>query len=87
MEVFHKGDISTNFIFTVNYYDVDGDPPIEKYVIVDGAIYTMELTDGTASNGTYSFTAKLGKGNHNYYFLFSDGIVGVRLPSTGLFSK
>ncbi|MDY6933568.1 MAG: SUMF1/EgtB/PvdO family nonheme iron enzyme [Spirochaetota bacterium] len=76
-----SGDTTTNFTFTVHYYDEDGDSPPTRYVNIDGINYTMSLSSGNSSDGDYSYTTQLSEGNHSYYFLFSDGEVVVRLPA------
>ena len=63
-----KGDVNTKFIFSVSFYDADGDEPAFVAVIIDGAVKAMTLKDGK-----HVFTTKLSAGKHTYYFRTSDG--------------
>ncbi|MCK4795555.1 MAG: carboxypeptidase regulatory-like domain-containing protein [Desulfobacteraceae bacterium] len=79
-----SGDTNTDFYWYVDYYDEDGDSPVTKDVYVDGTVHTMTLDSGSASDGTYRYSQKLGEGPHDYYFYFEDGYGGSdRLPSSG----
>lgn len=73
-----EGDIETEFIFTVHYFDNDGDAPSSIKVVIDGSEYNMTLNAGQfSSNGIYNYLIKLSEGNHTYYFTASDGIETV----------
>jgi len=64
-----NGDTETDFEFTVDYYDQDGDAPQYVNVHINGAGRTMQLKSGVANNGTYSYTTTLPAGNnHSYRF-------------------
>jgi hypothetical protein len=69
------GDTNTEFTFTVTYTDEDNDPG-EVYVWIDGTKHKMtpdpddtDYTDGV----DYTYTTKLGEGDHSYYFTATDG--------------
>jgi hypothetical protein len=81
----NSGDTSTDFYWSVEYVDLDGDAPLSKQVYIDDTAFTMDLLNGSASNGTYRYgPKKLSAGNHNYYFSFTDGNGGsARLPTSG----
>jgi plastocyanin len=69
-----SGDTETEYTFSVNYYDPDGDVPSEIQVVIDGVAYDMEPKFGeNPTNGMYELTTTLGKGEHSYYFTASDG--------------
>jgi predicted transcriptional regulator len=70
-----KGDTETEFTFSVDYIDSDGDPPDSIQVVIDGVSYDMGLAPGeTPFNGRYEFKTKLSEGGHSFYFTASDGI-------------
>jgi len=76
----------TTFYWYVHYFDEDHDPPTISKVYIDGVGHTMTFVpnSGTSWNGTYGYgQSNLGIGSHNYYFSFSDGLCGVRLPQAG----
>ncbi len=73
-----EGDIETDFVFSVHYYDADGDPLESIELVIDDKEFTMTLKKGeNASNGLYEYKTKLSVGNHTYYFTASDGIDSV----------
>jgi hypothetical protein len=82
-----SGDDTTTFTYSVDYYDMDGDAPATKEVVIDGTPYPMALQSGDAYDGTYRYQttgADLGMGDHTYYFSFTDGEGGTaRLPTSG----
>jgi len=85
-----EGTTSTNFVYSVDYYDADAHPPkIGQVVVITGNFaYSMALSSGSSSNGTYSTTdtINLESGDHTFYFEFTDGHGGrTRLPATGTF--
>jgi hypothetical protein len=47
----------------------------------------MELSSGSAANGTYRFTGRLTAGAHAYYFFFSFPGGSARLPVMGAFPE
>lgn len=77
------GDPSTEFHYTVKYYDPDGEAPLAVLCWVDDLAMDMTLSDGTADNGTYEFTANLvSEVDHNYYFSATDARgAWVRYPT------
>jgi len=82
-----SGDTTTLFWFNVTYKDQDNDPPTVKKVVIDGLERIMATQDNVYSDGSvFSYPTTLSAGNHNYYFLFSDGKTNVRLPTSGTFS-
>ena len=69
-----EGDIDTEFIFSVDYIDLDNEPPVTISVVIDGIVYNMTLKPGeTPFDGKYEFKTKLREGEHSYYFTASDG--------------
>lgn len=73
-----------SFTFSVDYFDLDGDPPQTRLVYIDEIPYSMGYYSGTFSNGTYNYQTRLVEGSHTYRFEFSDGDGNLsRLPSTG----
>ncbi len=58
-----SGDTETLFTFSVDYNQLDGDPPDSIQVVIDGEWYDM-----TSTNGHYEYSTKLSEGNHTYYF-------------------
>jgi hypothetical protein len=80
------GTTSTQFIYNVQYKDIDNDSPSIKYIYIDKVQYKMSHLSGSHINGSiYQYKTYLGTGNHTYYFQFSDGFITVRLPHSGLF--
>ncbi len=69
----NNGDTETDFIFSVHYYDEDGDTPFFLRVIVDNSPFNLELSNGDPYDGTYKFDTRLSKGIHTYYFEANDG--------------
>ena len=81
------GYYGTRFIFTVDYYDMDGDSPSTMQVNIDGIDYDMTLDSGSASNGTYRYQTRDidSEVSHIYYFYAEDGEGGSgREPATGV---
>ena len=82
-----EGTTATTFTFSVHYTDLDGDIPLTASVYIDGSAYTMALSSGTASNGTYTYSTTLPSEPHTYYFSFTDEHgEGARLPVSGSYS-
>lgn len=63
-----NGDTETDFEFTVDYYDQDGDAPQYVNVHINDVGRTMQLKFGVAHNGTYSYTTTLPAGSYEYRF-------------------
>jgi len=81
-----SGTTSTTFIYSVNYYDPDGDSPAIRWVYIytgGWSSHNMTLSSGSASNGTYTYSTNLSTGTHYYYFYFDDGTHAVWLPAAG----
>jgi len=73
-----------SFTFSVDYFDLDGDPPLSRLLYIDEVPYSMGYYSGTFSNGTYSYQTRLDEGSYTYRFEFSDGNGNLsRLPQTG----
>ncbi len=66
----------TEFEFSVDYYDPDGDSPIEKNVhLSDGRVVPLTLKSGSASDGTYTYNTdwlSADDSPYSYYFFFTD---------------
>jgi len=70
-----SGTESTNFEFTVDYYDPEGDPPDDNYrrVYISGLGYEqMTLKSGSADDGTYQYSTTLPVGSYSYMYFFAD---------------
>ncbi len=69
-----SGDTETDFEFTVNYYDQDGDVPQYVKVYINGSSKTMQLKPGTGTetDSTYSYTTTLPAGSYSYKFKTQD---------------
>jgi hypothetical protein len=82
------GTSETEFTFSVNYYDADGDSPYVRWVNINDRNFDMDLTSGSADNGTYSIVLyNFPTGTNSYYFYFEDPSGGsARLPTTGSYS-
>ena len=82
-----KGNTSTNFTFSIEYKDIDGDTPINFSLVIDDHMYSMNR-NGTAQidyeNGIrYSYILNLSEGIHQYYYSVFDGIFDSRFPRSG----
>jgi len=79
-----RGNSKTEFSFTINYYDPDGEAPIIVSCFIDFLVSEMLLVSGTgtADNGVYMFKATgLPEGSHIYYFTATDASgAWVRYP-------
>jgi len=72
------GNTQTDFTYSVDYYDVDQDPPQVARVYIDGSPFDMTLSSGSPFDGTYTYTTTLlASYNHTYYFYFADGKGGT----------
>jgi hypothetical protein len=79
-----SGKTDTAFTFSVTYTDADNDAPTVKKVYIDGVAHDMSSTATTYTSGVvFTYSTKLSKGSHTYYFEFSDGTETVRLPTSG----
>ncbi|MBN2207850.1 MAG: hypothetical protein JW759_00920 [Candidatus Coatesbacteria bacterium] len=81
------GGFFDRYVFSVDYFDEQGDAPALMSVWLDGAEHGMWLASGDDYNGTYAYTASpgtLSTGEHHYYFFANDGYGGTaRIPQTG----
>ncbi len=78
------GQYCKPFVFSVSYFDEDGDAPSLIEVTIDGEPYAMELVSGTPDDGTYEYEMLLDAGTHEYHFYAEDGQGGsVRYPVSG----
>ncbi len=73
-----SGDTETEFTFSVQYIDADGDRPQKIVVVIDNISYDMEFVIGDPASGKYEYTTQLSIGNHTYYFTVSDGQYTIR---------
>ncbi|MCS7249635.1 MAG: hypothetical protein N2323_03365 [candidate division WOR-3 bacterium] len=81
---FEEGEEDKIFVFRVNYYDPDCQPPQAVMVIVDGRAKPMKLYKGKPSDGVYIARLKLEPMKHGYYFLaIDDQGEKVSLPEEG----
>lgn len=81
------GTPDTDYTFSVEFEDADGQAPSESTVFIDGQPYPMALAYGDPADGTYGCTRKLPSGNHRFFFWFSDAFgLPARLPASGDFS-
>jgi outer membrane protein assembly factor BamB len=70
------GNISQDFTFSINYFDVDGSENNKVFVIIDGTQHKMQFESGEKNQNPgalYTFSTKLEIGNHYYYFRCNDG--------------
>ena len=83
-----SGRTGDTFTFRVRYYDVDGDVPTVKNLVLDGVPRAMALVSGQQpANGAYSLDASLTAGSHEYYYYFEDGRgESARAPIAGALS-
>jgi uncharacterized repeat protein (TIGR01451 family) len=79
-----SGYYGTRFVFTVDYYNIDGYAPTVMQLNLDGDFYDMTLDSGTPENGTYLYaTRDISQDDaHEFYFYAEDGVgVSVRAPA------
>ncbi len=77
-----SGTTVTNYEYTVDYHDVDGDSPDYVRVFIDGGPYDMSLESGIPSSGAYRYQTNLSTGQHEYYFATMDSQGGVATTNT-----
>jgi parallel beta-helix repeat protein len=81
-----KGTTATEFTFEVTFTDPDSDTG-EVIIYLDGQPYVMtpDPLDTDSSDGrTYTYTTKLDKGEHTYYFTGKDSLLqDATGPSAG----
>lgn len=82
-----SGDRTSWFEYTVTYTDVDNDEPTVSYVYIDGSPFPLTSPDLDFTNGAaFSYTTRLGLGEHEFYFEFSDGKNTIRDPPVGVYT-
>ncbi|MBN1592370.1 MAG: hypothetical protein JW941_03850 [Candidatus Coatesbacteria bacterium] len=83
------GGFFERYVFSVHYFDGQGDSPHLMSVWLDGEEHPMTLTSGMDYDGTYGYAASpgtLSTGDHYYYFFANDGFGGTaRVPESGYF--
>ncbi len=79
-----EGDGLTLRTFSVIYTDGEGDEPVNAQLIIDGVAYNMTGQGTDYEQGvTYTYSVRIGPGEHEYHYEFGDGVHGTRLPSDG----
>ncbi len=82
-----EGIRTTWFEYSITYTDVDDDEPSVKLIYIDGVPFQMSSPDQDFTDGAvFSYTTRLGLGEHDYYFEFSDGKNPVRDPPVGVYT-
>ena len=66
----HYPETGGSIDFRANYFD--GAAPQEAMVNIDGTCYAMSVERGSATNGTYMYSASFSNSCHEYYFIFVD---------------
>jgi hypothetical protein len=84
----NSGTSSTQFYYSVDYYDQDGDTPETISVYIDDESVSMALDSGQPHQGAYKSSAHThASGTHMFYFIASDGDGGsTRFPASGSLS-
>ena len=80
-----SGNVTTEFTFKINYSDADNDAPSYVKICLDEAYFDMLATrsETYTEPATYSFTATLEAGIHNYYYYTKDGTEIISFPANG----
>ena len=85
-----KGSVSpdlgyptTNFSFTVHYYDEDGDKPENIRAWIDNEPHEMFIYNGLFSDGDYRYETTLSSGSHKFFFTATDGLGGWTMYPEG----
>ena len=80
-----SGNTSTQFQFTVDYFDPDNTPPTTKQVYVynnaRSQFFDMTRVSGSQANGTYSATTTLPAGSYRHQFIFDDGQLAATISN------
>ncbi|MHA1698920.1 MAG: hypothetical protein ACTSWN_08795 [Promethearchaeota archaeon] len=80
----HEGRNNTNFNFSIYYYDLDNDPPLQHDVIIDGSSFSMTQVDPADDNyvdgALFYYATTLDWGVHNFSFEFSDANFTATTP-------
>lgn len=75
------GDTSTTFTFEVTYTHSAGLAPTSALAYVDGTPISMAMSSGAFETGaTFAAQITLASGDHEYYFVFSDGSTSYPCP-------
>ncbi|MFW3145743.1 MAG: PKD domain-containing protein [Thermoplasmatota archaeon] len=78
------GNDETDITFSILYSDADGDPPIDRFIHIDGEKKGMSGDGSDYKSGVnYTYTTRLTLGSHEYHFEFGDGKNQVRYPPEG----
>lgn len=78
-----RGDITTEYTYSVHYGDPDGNPPEFVKVSIDGVDHSMALF--SPSQGIYRYSTHLTSREHTYSFSCNDGHGGSAVfPTSGL---
>lgn len=86
------GGTNTNFNFTVDYVDYDGDIPLYVQVCIDGNTYNMTSTNKTLDNIEngeefyFNSITSFSKGNHTFSFNTESIDGSFRTPRVGNYS-
>jgi N-acetylneuraminic acid mutarotase len=81
-----SGGSGTEFTYKVVYIDTDGETPTNYKVYIDDIAHDMAPQDYDYKVGAnFTFTTKLGPGEHTYDFEFSDGYNTTVAPASGDF--
>ncbi|MBN1592443.1 MAG: right-handed parallel beta-helix repeat-containing protein [Candidatus Coatesbacteria bacterium] len=69
-----SGTLSTEFTYSVHYYQAEGSAPSPIKVFIDSDEgHNMTLNDGDSSDGTYIYRTTLAEGEHTFYFYCVNG--------------
>jgi hypothetical protein len=78
------GDDDDEYVFSILYKDEDNDPPMTRYLVLDGEKYSIPSAGNTFLSGVnYSVKKEIGIGTHSYHFEFTDRMSGARYPAEG----
>jgi phospholipase C len=78
------GTTATTFSFRVEYTHNQGVTPTSALIYIDGNPSSMALVSGNPTTGSiYLLKTKLAAGNHEYFFVFEDGLSANAEPLDG----
>jgi len=78
-----QGTTNTVFTYEIRYFDPDDDAVQSALVYIDGIPFEMTASPESLDESIYRYETTLSKGNHNYYFVFTDVFDSVgRFPET-----
>jgi hypothetical protein len=79
-----RGSVVTDFTYSVQYHDPDGQAPLSVRVYIDGEPREMDLYHSGSTTRDYRLVTRLAYGPHDYYFLAQDSSgFEVRDPAEG----